>query len=185
MFESPSKLIQFNIWFKFISWKFNSKDYSIQNQLLWFSSIKYSILDILIPLLPHDQTWIYHVSLNLSIKRNQGIMMHIRQSIMIKCTVENKQTCCVIRLDSLQINYFSNFMIFFPFFGEIQFKKLFICQFFDRIQFKYLFNFQFFDKIQFKYLFIFQFSTQFNSKFDSFVRISSLLSHSWVLQAIN
>ena len=54
MFEFRSKLIQFNIWFKFISWKFNSKDYSIQNQLLWFSSIKYSILGILIPLLPHD-----------------------------------------------------------------------------------------------------------------------------------
>ena len=43
MFEFCSKLIQFNIWFKIISWKFNSKDYSIQNQLLRFNSINYSI----------------------------------------------------------------------------------------------------------------------------------------------
>ena len=43
MFEFRSKLIQFNIWFNIISWKFNSKDYSIQNQLLWFNSMKYSI----------------------------------------------------------------------------------------------------------------------------------------------
>ena len=43
MFEFCSKLIQFNIWFKIISWKFNSKDYSILNNLLWFNSIYYSI----------------------------------------------------------------------------------------------------------------------------------------------
>ena len=43
MFEFRSKLIQFNIRFKIISWKFNSKDYSILNNCCY--SIKTSHLD--------------------------------------------------------------------------------------------------------------------------------------------
>ena len=57
MFEFCAKLIQFNIQFKIILGKFNSKDYSnldksllfnstyysIYNKLLWFNSIYYSI----------------------------------------------------------------------------------------------------------------------------------------------
>ena len=35
-----------------------------------------------------------------------------KESIMIKCTVENKLMCSIIRLDSLQINNSSKFMIF-------------------------------------------------------------------------
>ena len=38
-----------------------------------------------------------------------------KESIMIKCTVENKLMCSIIRLDSLQINHFSKFMIFSSF----------------------------------------------------------------------
>ena len=41
MFEFCSKLIQFNIRFKIISWKFNSKDYSIFNNFC--DSIQYII----------------------------------------------------------------------------------------------------------------------------------------------
>ena len=37
--NSIQKIIQFKI----VSWKFNSKDYSIQNKSLWFNSIDYSI----------------------------------------------------------------------------------------------------------------------------------------------
>ena len=92
--------------------------------------------------------------MNLSIKRNQGIMMHIRQSIMIKCTVENKQTCCVIRLDSLQINYFSNFMIFFHFLAKFNSKN------YSFVSFLTEFNSNIYS--------IFSFSTKFNSNIYSF-----------------
>ena len=37
--NSIQKIIQFKI----VSWKFNSKDYSIQNKSFWFNSIDYSI----------------------------------------------------------------------------------------------------------------------------------------------
>ena len=56
---------------------------------------------------------------------------------MIKCTVKNKQTCCVIKLDYVQINCYSNIINFnnsllLFFFDKIRLKKLLICQFFQQ-----------------------------------------------------